>query len=270
MIRKIVSSGTGGVARAALETAVKLDLSVGGWTAEADPDERRLLAERFGLEGVGSGNPREADRLNLEEADATLLLTRGGIDSRTEQIKRRCEQLAKPVLHLDVGATGAFHAARKIFEWTADMEMGVLHVAGTDAGRDPGLSGIAQNLLEAFLTLQLMPPDAASFSGPAGLAEDRGLPASVSEAVERLKGHLSLKDRATIANMSEPELASLDATLGEYIRTAFQLRTGNEALLESCRWISKKTGAGRGGAAAVVIFELWQNLKQTHTIRIIK
>jgi len=269
MIRKIIASGSEGVSRAALEAAVKLGLSSGGWTAESDQAGHQDLVARFGLKEVEAGGTDEADRLNLLEADASLLLTCGEMDPRTKQIRRLYKRSKKPYLHLDLKSTGAFQAARDLAQWISGLEAQVLHVTGTDAAQDSTMAGIVPDLLETFFYLHLMP--AGTVSGDRQpQPEERVPPLSVSEAIARLKHHLPLKDKAIIANMSESELGILDGSLGEYIRTAFGLPAGNSALLESCRWVSKQAGFEQDNAPAVIIRQLWQELKRTHSLRIIK
>ncbi len=270
MIRKIISSGEKGVARAALEAAVKLGLSSGGWTAVSYPAGRQDLVDRFGLKELETGTMEEAVLLNLLKADATLLLTRGELDLRTKQVRRLCKTNEKPCLHLDLKTTGAFQAARELARWLPKAEAQVLHVTGSDASQDPEMARIVPDLIEAFFYLHLMPDGTVSDGRTPEPLEKAIPPQTVSEAVLRLKEHLPLKDKATVANMSASELAALDGSLGEYIRNAFQLFTGNNALLESCRWVSKQAGFKQDNAAAVIIRELWQELKKTHTLRIIK
>jgi hypothetical protein len=100
--------------------------------------------------------------------------------------------------------------------------------------------------------------------------DEEELPRTVAGAVARLSEQLPLKDKTTIANMAESEISGLDTTLGEFIRNTFRLWSGNYALLESCRWVARKMGTAEKDAAAVIITELWKELKKTHALRIIK
>ena len=52
-------------------------------------------------------------------------------------------------------------------------------------------------------------------------------PKTVDEAIERLTAELSLKDKATLANIAETELSTLHFNLGKYIRNEFGLWSGN-------------------------------------------
>jgi hypothetical protein len=81
---------------------------------------------------------------------------------------------------------------------------------------------------------------------------------------------MSLKDRATMANMTEDELTNLNFTLGSYIRNAFGIWSENEQLFEACRTVSGNPALPRKDAATVIIGELWKELRRTHKLRIVK
>ena len=79
-----------------------------------------------------------------------------------------------------------------------------------------------------------------------------------------------MKDRATIANMAFEELPALDATLGDYIGSHFNLVAADCKLLADC---CRRTGARRldpDEAAAVIIQKLWERLRATCRLRVIK
>ena len=258
MIRKIVSRGTGAVADAAREAATRLGLAFDAGSGAGNGGEGR------------ADDLEEAFRRGVVEADATVLLTRSEGESRIASLQRICQHAGCPLLHLSFAQTGGFQAARQLSEWVEELEVECLHVAGVETESDPSLVRKFRDLLEAFFYLNLM-TDNRRPSAPAPLfLEDEELPRTVAGAVARLAKQLPLKDRTTIANMTEIELPSLDSTLGEYIRNAFRLWSGNYALLDSCRWIARKTGAGKTDAAAIIIIELWKELKKTHTLRVIK
>ena len=93
---------------------------------------------------------------------------------------------------------------------------------------------------------------------------------TVKEAVDLLIELLPLKDRTIIANMTIGELISLNSTLGAYIRNKFGIFVGNKELLESCRWWSKDQNLHPEQAPMVIIKELWQQLRKTHKLRVVK
>ena len=80
-------------------------------------------------------------------------------------------------------------------------------------------------------------------------------PTTVTAAVQRLQKVVSQKDRATIAAMSEEDLASLHFGLGLFIRNNFGLNKGNSELLQA-------TGAwDPDDASGVIIRAFWQSLR---------
>ena len=96
------------------------------------------------------------------------------------------------------------------------------------------------------------------------------LPKSVNEAVERLVSELSVKDKAAIADMAYDELVDLNASFGAYIRNAFRLWSGNDELIESCRFVARDKKLDKDGASFAIIESLWKRLQKTHALRVVK
>ena len=80
-------------------------------------------------------------------------------------------------------------------------------------------------------------------------------PLTVQEAVDRLVADLKDEDKARIASMPESGLIGLHHGLGQYIRNAYGLSQGNQALLTSCRAVDPD------GASSVILHELWKCLR---------
>jgi hypothetical protein len=95
-------------------------------------------------------------------------------------------------------------------------------------------------------------------------------PACVRDAVQQLSDGLPLKDRVTIANMTEGELPALLPTLGEYIVHRFGLPAANISLMRSCRWVARRSIKTEEAAARLIIRELWKLLRRTHALRRVK
>ena len=79
----------------------------------------------------------------------------------------------------------------------------------------------------------------------------RNHPKTLKEAVNRLAENMALKDRVTVANMTEKEMEALYPRLEKYIRVHFGLISGNEDLIRSCihelnDQESKRAGCHRG------------------------
>ena len=101
---------------------------------------------------------------------------------------------------------------------------------------------------------------------------DKGLipPITVDGAVVKLISEMHLHDRVQLANLKREELAQLDVSLGRYIKDQL-LRNGvNRLLFESCMTASGKVLLNESDASLVIIEKLWEKLKETHRLRILK
>ena len=81
---------------------------------------------------------------------------------------------------------------------------------------------------------------------------------------------MALKDKVIIANMTYDELVHLNLNLGAYIRNAFSLWSGNDELMESCRFVSKNKTLNADGASFAIIDALWERLRKTHKLKVVK
>ena len=96
------------------------------------------------------------------------------------------------------------------------------------------------------------------------------MPKTVEEAVDILISKMPLIDKTSIAKMEEHELIGLHPSLGNYIRNAFGLWSGNEALLQDCRLRLGEDDIHEDDASTLIILDLWQRLRKTHSLRVIK
>jgi len=95
---------------------------------------------------------------------------------------------------------------------------------------------------------------------------------TVDEVVDELIAEFLLEPLVSIANLEKDEFRVLELTLGKYLRYKLdQLDVGvNEALRDECISSSGKSTLNDADAAAVVLKEVWDRLKETHRLRIVK
>ncbi len=96
------------------------------------------------------------------------------------------------------------------------------------------------------------------------------LPQTVAEAGDRLVSELSLRDSSEIANMQEDDLISLHFSLGMYIREKFDLWAGNTDLMESCRFTVGEVDLHVDDASSIILTGLWEKLRETNLLRVVK
>lgn len=96
-------------------------------------------------------------------------------------------------------------------------------------------------------------------------------PQSVNEVVEIIIHDLSLRDKVTLASLSEDNLeTSVYLALAKTIRKEFGLYSGNKKLLESCSSYLGHEYDRFEDPAMVIVKELWKKIKQGHQLRIVK
>jgi hypothetical protein len=74
--------------------------------------------------------------LNVQDADATLILSHGPLTGGSKFTEDIARSLGKPVRHVDLGATSIDDAVSEIRAWLATVEGETLNVAGPRASND--------------------------------------------------------------------------------------------------------------------------------------
>ncbi len=270
MIHKILSGGQTGVQRAALDTAIKLGISYGGWIRRGRRSEDGPLDGRYQLRETESVGIQGAIARNVEDAEGTLIISRGSLSDWLAFSVRTTLQKQKQLLHADLSQRSLFEAATLICDWAEAHMIRTVYITGPLDSEDGAIYGNSCSVLEASVYLGFIKSTSfGPFRGadPAGAGE--GQPATVEQAVERLKAALSLKDRVAVANTGSDQLDEIYRWLAEYIKKAFGLYTGNPELLRSCAAYAGSGDPLPDEACMVIIRALWEELRRTHRMRLV-
>nr|WP_305800882.1 putative molybdenum carrier protein [Thiolapillus sp.] len=92
---RIISGGQTGVDRAALDVALELGLRCGGWCPKGRLALDGPLDERYPLKETESADYSVRTRLNVRDADATLILNCGELSGGTAYTLRVAEELGR-------------------------------------------------------------------------------------------------------------------------------------------------------------------------------
>ena len=272
MIRKIISGGQTGADRAALDAAIKLDIPHGGWIPKGRLTENGPLPDTYQLKEMpGSAYVLRTEQ-NVIDSNGTLIISHGDLSEGSDYTRKMAVKHHRPWLHIDLNKIPAFKAATQICSWIDENNIEILNVAGPRASKDSRIYGAVLKLIESVHYLELMGtarPQAVN-SQIQSRASAGKHPDTVQEAIEILIADLPLKEKATIANLTEDELITLNANLGRYIMDKFGLWSGNEKLMESCLELANYPLHDEDDAAAVIVKELWLKLKQSHKLRIVR
>jgi hypothetical protein len=157
-LQRIVSGGQTGVDRAALDVAMALGLSCGGWVPRGRRAEDGRVPDCYPLRETAAFSYARRTRLNVRDADATLILTRGEPAGGTALTVDMAIRLERPILVLDLNADANPAAARR---WLAALRVRVLNVAGPRESGCPGIYAQSRAFLEALLGAPGPAPDLA-------------------------------------------------------------------------------------------------------------
>jgi len=207
--------------------------------------------------------------LHVVGAEGSLILNHGKLQGEWKEIRRLARKHSRPLLHVDLSQVPAFKASAMLAEWLVENRISILHVTGAEAHAAPDIYEKTLHILTSAFWLSIEKTVNLDSPPPAG-PDMKSAPRSVNEAVERLIERMPLKDRITVANMTEDELYTLNFSIGSYIRNRFGIWTGNEALLQSCRAISGDGSLHPKDASSVIIRALWDKLRKTHKLRVVK
>ena len=144
----IVSGGQTGVDRAALDTALALGLSCGGWCPRGRRAEDGPLPARYPLKETPSRSYPQRTEWNVRDSDATLVLHRGRRRGGTALTLRLARAQGRPALAVDLAAAPS---AEEVREWIARERILRLNVAGPRESEHPGIQAEAAEFLREVL-----------------------------------------------------------------------------------------------------------------------
>ena len=146
---RIISGGQTGVDRAALDTAIELKLEHGGWCPQGRKAEDGIIAPRYRLHETADEKYDTRTRLNVQDADGTLILYRGALEGGTQLTARIAGQLRKPLMLVDLGQPAPVGEIRT---WLSANHITTLNVAGPRESKNPGIYQEARRLLHTLFT----------------------------------------------------------------------------------------------------------------------
>ncbi|PKO18727.1 molybdenum cofactor carrier [candidate division BRC1 bacterium HGW-BRC1-1] len=146
---KIVSGGQTGVDRAALDLALELGIPCGGWCPNGRLAEDGPIPDSYPLTETTYSDYRVRTRKNIEESDATLVLTVGRPTGGTALTVRLAQELRKPCLVVDLDQAADI---ARVVAWIEKNRVTILNVAGPRESKSSGVHGLALNFLRGVFT----------------------------------------------------------------------------------------------------------------------
>jgi hypothetical protein len=274
VLKKIISGGHTCADRAVLDVAIKIGIPHDGWIPKGRATETGTLPETYHLQEIATDDYMECIRRNIKDSKGTLIIFFDKLTGYLYQAERETLKLKHQLLGVDFKQKNALQAASLVNDWVQLRKIDVLYVIAPSAAENPGIGNHTRLMMEKALLLDMMNIPASrgitDYSKKGYPEKPPVLPRNLNEAVDRLMSELSLKDKVVIANMTYDELVDLNSNLGAYIRNAFRLWSGNLELMESCRFAVKDKTINVDGASFAIIDKLWEKLRKSHKLKVVK
>ncbi|UCD32019.1 MAG: putative molybdenum carrier protein [Desulfobacterales bacterium] len=274
MIKKIISGGQVGADQAALDVAIKMGISHGGYIQKGRKTQSGLLPEKYKLKEMPTASFIKRIEQNVINSDGTLVISHGELSGGAGYCKKMADKHGRPCIHIDLSQTPILIAASSIHTWLKANNIEVLNVTGSRASEDPEIYKETMLIVENTLLLGLGKTESGEYSIDYGnkkkLDKLQSLPKTVTEAIDQIIAGLSLQDRVKIAHLKKKDLKQTHFSLGFYIKDQWLRKDAKGELFKACRKISGKDHLNENGAVFVIIEKLWENLRKTHRLRIIK
>ena len=148
---KIISGGQTGVDQGALDFALRHGWPCGGWCPPGRRCETGRIPGRYPVVEVEAGDYNERTRRNIQDADATLVITQQGfMEEGTALTLSWCEDYGRPSFHVDISHPGMIRPEDlgDLAGWLKCHPIEVLNVAGNRESNSPGIQAFTLTLLE--------------------------------------------------------------------------------------------------------------------------
>ena len=274
MLKKIISGGQVGADQAALDAAINCDFPYGGWIQKGRKTQNGILPEKYHLMEMSVSGYKERIEQNVVKSDGTVIISRGELSGGAGYSEKMAKKHNRPCLHVDLNQTPVSISSAEINSWVIEHTIEILNVTGSRASEDGDVYKDTVHIIEGAILLSLVnakPGEHLTDHSRKEYFEKAPIsPRTVDDAVDRLISELDLKDKLKIANMKFVDSVNFDINLHKYFKNAFDVWHGNKDLLADCRSVSKKPIRDENEAEFVIIKALWERLRRSHGLRVVK
>lgn len=152
LLNTIISGGQTGVDRAALDVALKLKMTCGGWCPKGRLAEDGIIAQRYPLKESFSIKAEIRTELNVLDATGTLILIKGDeMDKGTRFTIEICKMYNKPYLKLNLNDQKE-NMLSTLNIWKTKNNIDILNIAGPRESSSPGIYTPSYTILEYLFT----------------------------------------------------------------------------------------------------------------------
>jgi hypothetical protein len=274
MLKKIISGGQVGADQAALDAAIKCNFPHGGWIQNGCKTQNGILPEKYHLMEMSVSGYKERIEQNVIKSDGTVIISRGVLSGGAGYSAKMARKHNRPYLHIDLSNTTVSISSAEINTWIIENAIEILNVTGSRTSEDGDVYKDTAHIVENTILLSLVnakPGEHLTDHSRREYLEIAPIsPKTVEEAVDRLISELDSKDKLKIANMKFDDSVYFDANIHQYFKNTFDVWHGSKDLLADCRTVSGKPIRDENEAEFVIIKTLWERLRESHALRIVK
>ena len=152
-IRKIISGGQTGADRAAFDFGVENGIEIGGFVPKGRRAEDGRISETYpNLVETTKRDYAQRTELNVQNSDATLIVSHGKLTRGSLLTKKFAEKHQKPFWHIDFLESNIEESAKKVQKWLAPIKCKRLNIAGSRASTDPQIYEKTKEFLEELFS----------------------------------------------------------------------------------------------------------------------
>ena len=141
---KIISGGQTGVDRAALDAALTLGISCGGYCPKGRKSEDGVISRKYPLTETKTDRYPERTELNVKSSDGTLILIMNAADRGTSLTIDLCKRYNKSFLVVDFSNE---NQGIDVKRWMQENDVSILNIAGNRESISPGIQKKAYGFL---------------------------------------------------------------------------------------------------------------------------
>jgi hypothetical protein len=150
-LQKIISGGQTGADQGALDAAIAAGVAHGGWIPKGCKTEDGPLPGKYRLKVTGTASLPKAAEKNVLDAHGALVITRGKLNGYSELTRQLAKMHGFPCFQIDIAQDLPAEAARKAKAWVGRNKIRVLHVAGPQESKSPGIHDIAFDIVSKII-----------------------------------------------------------------------------------------------------------------------
>jgi predicted Rossmann fold nucleotide-binding protein DprA/Smf involved in DNA uptake len=139
-VKTIVSGGQTGADRAAFDFALENQIAISGFMPKGRRAEDGKIGEKYpNLTETLTRNYAERTELNVQNSDATLIVSHGELTKGSLMTKRFATKHQKPFLHINFLESNIKESANKVRKWLNSINCKKLNIAGSRASTDAAI-----------------------------------------------------------------------------------------------------------------------------------